>query len=87
MNDKLILEGIRALLEYAERRFSSSPRQKRVKDEIKEVLAGRASMEKRLEIAEDLLMQAGDLMDNTHCYNTEIYKKIGVFLYGEEDDE
>lgn len=40
----------------------------------------------RLERAEELLSEARSLLDNVHCYNTEIYREIGIFLYGEEEE-
>lgn len=39
----------------------------------------------RLDEAESLLQDARSLMDNVHCYETEVYKEIGIFLHGEEE--
>lgn len=37
----------------------------------------------RLDIAEDLLGQAHDLMSDTHCYMYEIYYDINIYFEGE----
>lgn len=39
----------------------------------------------RLKEAEILLSEARSLLDDVHCYNSQIYHEIGVFLYGEDD--
>lgn len=39
----------------------------------------------RLDEAESLLQDARSLMDNVHCYESEVYKEIGKFLHGEEE--
>jgi len=40
----------------------------------------------RLIEAESLLSAAHSMLDNVHCYNTELYKEISDFLYGEDEE-
>lgn len=35
--------------------------------------------------AESLLSEAHDLMDNVHCYDTDIYHEISKYFYGEDE--
>lgn len=44
-------------------------------------------LQERLSTAEDLLCEAHDLMDDVHCYETDIYHAISRYLNGEEDEE
>jgi hypothetical protein len=39
-----------------------------------------------LEEARNLLSEARNIMDNVHLYESEIYKEIGNFLYGEDEE-
>lgn len=41
----------------------------------------------RLEKAEELLSEARSIMDDVHLYNSSIFKEIGIFLNGEEEEE
>lgn len=40
----------------------------------------------RLSEAEDLLSEARDTLDSMHGYNSEVYRDIGQFLWGEDED-
>lgn len=44
-------------------------------------------LDDRLSEAESLLSDARDLLSNVHCYETTVYKEIGVFLNGEDEEE
>ena len=39
----------------------------------------------RLAEAEGLLSEAHDMLDDVHCYGTQVYEDISKFLYGEEE--
>jgi hypothetical protein len=43
-------------------------------------------MREELSEARGLLYEARDLMSNVHCYDTDIYREIGKFLNGEEEE-
>ena len=44
-------------------------------------------VKEKLSEAEDLLTDARSWMDDTHGYNSEVYKEIGIFLHGEDEEE
>ena len=39
----------------------------------------------RLSEAEGLLSEAHDMLNDLHCYETQVYEDISKFLYGEEE--
>lgn len=44
-------------------------------------------LRERLDVAEGLLLDARDSLDDVHCYETEMYELITEFLYGDNDDD
>jgi len=45
------------------------------------------ALSSRLSDAEGLLTEAHDLMDDVHCYETDVYKAISKYFNGDEEDE
>jgi hypothetical protein len=41
----------------------------------------------RISEADNLLSEAHDLLDNVHCYDTETYKTISRYFYGDDSDD
>jgi len=44
------------------------------------------ALRSQLSEAEGLLTEAHDLMDNVHCYETDVYKSISVYFNGDEEE-
>jgi len=44
-------------------------------------------LQDKLNQAESLLSDARSIMNNVHLYDSNIYREIGIFLYGEDEDE
>lgn len=55
------------------------------KDSLQITLNHLKYKEERLSEAEGLLSEAHDLLDDVHCYNSNIYKDISKYFYGDED--
>ena len=52
------------------------------------VIVGKTyELEEKLSVANSLLLEAHDLMDDTHCYDTKIYHAISKYFNGDEEDE
>lgn len=43
--------------------------------------------QQQLSIAEDLLSDASNLLDNVHCYDTPVANAIDKYFHGDEDEE
>ena len=54
---------------------------------LPELIAEYGRLHSQLTECETLLSEAHDLMDDVHCYDTEVYEEISKYFYGEEEDE
>lgn len=39
----------------------------------------------KLDMAESLLTEASSMLNRVHCYDTNLYREIHKYLYGEEE--
>lgn len=54
---------------------------------VRNLVADLREKSSQLSEAESLLYDARSLLNDIHGYDTDTYRAIGVFLYGEEEDE
>ncbi|CAM3631224.1 hypothetical protein [Mesobacillus zeae] len=57
------------------------------REDIPKLLAEVEWLTNRLNEAENLMSEAHDLLDNVHCYETDVYNAISKYFNDEEDDE
>jgi hypothetical protein len=56
-------------------------------EDVPKLLAEIARLQTRLYHAGDILSEAHDLLDDVHCYDTDVYNAISRYFNGEDDSD
>jgi len=56
-------------------------------EDVTKLLAEVEALKAQLSDVETLLYEAHDMLDNVHCYDTDLYREISKYFNGEDDSE